>query len=144
MILWVHSYLCQSPRLWIGAFASSSDPLKAGDVILDSEMAEARLEMLYKSTLNGRPLGKEIVNHLHTGKQGTIFEPKKLPLRLTFFEDTCLCYRQTVIPKVIICLSFFIKRTQKTEPGEIDRAVELRDLYLRAKKDKTLQILDCR
>jgi hypothetical protein len=139
MILWVYSYLCQAD-LWIGAFVESNDVKNA---IAESGMVgDARLEALKLSTLSDRPFPKEIVNILTHEDDLSIKELKKNKRRLTFFIDKNLTWRNLSIPRVIVCLSYFVKKAQRTDAAEIKRARQQRDAYLYAKKNNTLQIVD--
>jgi phage-related protein len=60
-----------------------------------------------------------------------IFEFKKGPIRILWFWD---------VDQMILCTHAFRKKTQKTPPGEIDRAKLVRDNYQVAKQDKNLAI----
>lgn len=142
MILWVHSYLCSDiDRLWLCAFSHGKRDIEQ-DVITESGMTPARLKALYDSTLNSKPLPKQIVNKLYADKNEIIYELKKSSVRLTFFTDKNLQYEEIIIPKIIVCLSYFIKKTNKTHKEDIDRAIIARNTYLEAKNNGALEILN--
>ncbi len=70
----------------------------------------------------GRIRNKEKCRSLEDG----IFEFKGGCLRIAWFWDE---------ENLIICTHGFVKKRQKTPPGEIDRARRIRDLYRSAKAE---------
>lgn len=134
---------CKDGSLWIGAFSvdEGEDDVIAKCLKADSNFA-ARLTALYESTLSARPLSKEIINILSHEGEKSIKELKRGALRLTFFIDQNLPFRDIQIQKAIVCLSRFVKKTQKTPPEEIDKAQGLRELFLEAKKEGNLKIIE--
>lgn len=139
----VYVALCEDPSLWIGAFSvgEGEEDVIAASLEADSNFA-ARLTMLYESTHSARPLSKEIVNILSHEDKDSIKELKKGSLRLTFFIDRDLSFREIQIPKAIVCLSYFVKERQRAPREEIERAKTLRELFLKAKKEGNLKIIE--
>ncbi|MDR2174922.1 MAG: helix-turn-helix transcriptional regulator [Synergistaceae bacterium] len=110
----------------------------------------ARLEELRAATLNARPLPKEIVRKLYADAQEDIYELKKNPVHLTFIRDRDLPYNEIIVPKVIVCLSYFIMNNaydrwteaQKNpeywaELAKLDFAVELNSKMEEQKLSRT-------
>jgi hypothetical protein len=142
MKLWIHTYLCTA-TLWLGAFDSSND-IEAKDVISDSGISFARLKTLCVSTADAYLLPKEIVRKLYLNERDEVYELKQNSIRLTFLQDENLFYGKIIIPKIIVCLSYFIKKRNKTDKNEIVRAVTLKNSYLKAKQDGSLEIAELR
>lgn len=139
----VYVGFCEDPSLWLGAFSVVEDEEDVIAACLEGgSISAARLAMLYKSTLSARPLSKEIVNILSHEGEKSIKELKKGSSRLTFFIDQDLPFRDIQISRVIVCLSLFAKKTQKTPPEEIDKAQGLRELFLKAKREGNLKIIE--
>ncbi len=71
---------------------------------------------------------KYLRDHILEFKTGSNKGPK---VRVLFFYDK---------GKVIVCSHGFLKDTQKTNPDEIDKAIQIRENYLEAQKNKKLTI----
>jgi hypothetical protein len=63
-------------------------------------------------------------------KDGNIFEFKKGDLRLFFFKGVGV--------EIIICTDGVMKKTNKADKHQVDRAMKLRDEYFEASKNSTL------
>jgi phage-related protein len=86
------------------------------------------MRLLDNAARDGQPRNKEKCNTLGD----KIFEFKTKKLRLAWFWDAGC---------IIVCSHGWIKKSQKTPTGEIDRAIAARAAYFDAKDKNQIQIL---
>lgn len=67
-------------------------------------------------------------------KEKKIWEIKKGDIRIYFFEDR---------GKLLVASHAILKKTQKAQKKDINRAVALREKYLSAQENGTLEVIDC-
>ena len=131
-----------SSSLLIGTFCEKSN---VPDVLEESisicQNLSAKIAYLYQSTLENYPLPKFIVNILTHEDKLSILELKKNNIRITFFIDyNGMHFLDKNIPRLIVFLSCFKKEKKEAPKNEIMKAQKIRDIYLQAKADKTLEI----
>ena len=125
----------------IGSVADNienSDALKEC-IKLDKNFS-ARVQMLYNSTRDGRPLLKSVVRQISREGDISILELKKEAIRLSFFIDRDFDFRGILMKKAIVFLSYFPKHDNKATGREVKKAQKIRDSFLIDKKNDLLKI----
>ena len=125
--------------LLIGAVADDGVPT---DSLLDCLKIDknfaARVQTLYVSIINARPLPLEIVRPLSKEQNLSIKELKKAKIRLAFFVDVEFYLSDSVPKKAIVFLLRFPKKDKKTTENAIKKAQAIRDEFLELKLQKKI------
>lgn len=102
----------------------------------------ARIDALYASVRDGRPLRREIVRPLSSEFELSIKELKKEAIRLAFFVDNDFRKKELkgVKTKAIVLLLYFPKHDNKATQRAIKKAKQIRNEFLELNRNDSLQI----
>ena len=138
----IYEHYIRDLSLFIGVFCEVTETKDVIETCLDIDKNfGAKIALLYNSVYGNYKLPKDIVNILEHEDKISILELKKNSIRLTFFIDyDGIDIFSRHINKSIVFLSYFKKEKPKTPKIEIVKAKKIRDIYLEAKKNKTLEM----